>query len=196
MQSNTVNVKNLPTTEEVFSGDYIIIEKQTGSHIIDFRDFVIGPSNTSFYNAIVTNIRTVSTYSISLSTAIEKNSIQTVRAVQSNFQKLTAAWSELVPFVFFTQGDIDLRAGTSTGFRDFDTNLNSLDISDISIQPSTFLRRAGGEYNPFIINLRIVNEISQGANNNLYTYRLGLSTLSASNDDVTFNFAVFKPYFL
>ena len=56
----------LNQVEEVVNGDYLIIETENGTNIIDFRNFVVGPNNVSFYTAFAT----LSTQVVSLSGAV------------------------------------------------------------------------------------------------------------------------------
>jgi len=42
---NTTNIKELPELEEIVNGNYIIVENEEGTHILDFRNFVVGPEN-------------------------------------------------------------------------------------------------------------------------------------------------------
>ena len=54
-ESGTVNIINLPTASQIKGGDYLIVEVLGGStHILDFKDFVIGLDNTSFKPAFET----------------------------------------------------------------------------------------------------------------------------------------------
>ena len=45
-----VNIKNLHQAETVKAGDYIILETSDGTKILDFKDFTIDTSHTSFAN--------------------------------------------------------------------------------------------------------------------------------------------------
>ncbi len=47
-----VNIKELPTLDEVNPGDFLIIETDNGTNIIDFQNFLITPDNTTFYGEI------------------------------------------------------------------------------------------------------------------------------------------------
>jgi hypothetical protein len=116
LESNTVKIKDLPRAEEVLPGDLIIIEDELGSKSIDFRDFVVGPENTSFFNGLATNIANVSTYSLSLCSLIEENTNQTINAVRTNVANLTASVSRRFPRIFEysdTQEFADTNIGTS-----------------------------------------------------------------------------------
>lgn len=41
-----INIKDLPELTEIKNGDYIVIENATGTHIIDFQNFLIPTSNS------------------------------------------------------------------------------------------------------------------------------------------------------
>lgn len=196
MESNTVNVRDLPTTQEVINGDYIIVEKQTGSHVIDFRDFVVGPSNTSFYNALVTNIKAVSTYSLSLSTTIQRNSSQTVNEVQANFVTLTAAWSKVVPRWFIREDLLTLQENANLAFVDFQAPVPDIGIRNVTIhrQKYEFVPGDNTPLKPYLIDVQVIGQTVIG-DSPVYTYRLSLSSLSAYSTDTTYDYAVLKAYY-
>lgn len=50
---NNVNIKDLNQVEEITSGDLLITETPAGTQVIDFKDFVVGPENVSWYSAFV-----------------------------------------------------------------------------------------------------------------------------------------------
>ena len=54
------NIKDLPQAEQILPGDFLIVEKPNETAKLNFSDFVIGPSNTSFYKSLVTDILAVS----------------------------------------------------------------------------------------------------------------------------------------
>lgn len=137
MESNIVTVKNLPQVEEIFPGNLILIEDQLGTKTIDFKDFVIGPSNTSFYNAIVTNIRSISTFSMALSSTIEKNTNQTISKVDTRFLQLTAEFARINPLWYIAQYIMVIPATQRIGTRNFTVPLPNLSINDFNIRPST-----------------------------------------------------------
>jgi len=60
---NKVNIKELNQIEEIVNGNYLIVENSTGTNIIDFKDFVIGPNNASFYTSVATISSQVNTLS-------------------------------------------------------------------------------------------------------------------------------------
>ena len=46
--STKVNIKSLPVTTEVKNGDYLILETELGTKLLDFENFVITQFNTTF----------------------------------------------------------------------------------------------------------------------------------------------------
>ena len=46
--SSDINFKNIPQTDAVANGDFFLIENPTGTHILDFRNFVISEANITF----------------------------------------------------------------------------------------------------------------------------------------------------
>ena len=195
MESNTVNVKNLPQTEEVLNGDYIIVEKQSGSHIIDFRDFVVGPTNTSFYNALVTNIKTISTYNIGLCATMENNFIQTAKFTDTRFQQLTSSWATYFPSFFTQTGTIIINNLERSAVVTFESNLDSINIENITIQQQSIDMTDNSPLKPLFMNVGITDTGSDANNNVIYTYNLSVSTLSAVNKATTYRYMILTPYF-
>lgn len=70
---NQIKITNLPKASEVKSGDYIILETDTGTVILDYKDFIIGSDNITFWPTLsgnTTNIKSLSTTQVSLSSEI------------------------------------------------------------------------------------------------------------------------------
>ena len=73
------NVKELPETFTVASGDLFIIETDGGTNIMDFANFIIGLDNTTFGTTITqhsTDINTLSSDFVSLSSGFNSLSSQ------------------------------------------------------------------------------------------------------------------------
>ena len=49
---NDVNIKELNQIEEITNGNFLIVENENGTNILDFQNFVVGPDNASFYTEI------------------------------------------------------------------------------------------------------------------------------------------------
>lgn len=75
-----INIKDLPEITEPKNGDFILVETSTGTHIIDFKNFIIPTDKTVITTTVeqnttailtnTTNIGTVSASVISLSSQI------------------------------------------------------------------------------------------------------------------------------
>ena len=179
METNIVKIKDLPRVEEILPGDLLIVEDQQGSKAIDFRDFVVGPNNTSFYNGIMTNITAVSTFSHSLCGTVAENADQTARQVRTTVSQLTASFSETVltrvPNIFnFSQRVIFQHGDKSRTFSVY-SPVNNLAEEDFIINlvdpPARLTART------FSIRMTTPTDISPQPNVPLYEYVVGLSAL-------------------
>jgi hypothetical protein len=45
--NKNTSIKNLPQVEEIKAGDFLVVEADNGTSIIDFEDFVLGDNNTT-----------------------------------------------------------------------------------------------------------------------------------------------------
>ena len=57
---NTTNIKDLPSVDQILDGDFLVVENPNGTSKIDFKDFVVGPNNTSFYTPLANDVLTLS----------------------------------------------------------------------------------------------------------------------------------------
>lgn len=62
-----VNIKELPGLEQISSEDYLVVETETGTNILKYKNLVIQPENTTFYNEISENTTNITTLSTTLS---------------------------------------------------------------------------------------------------------------------------------
>jgi hypothetical protein len=113
-----VNIKELPSIEEVQPGDYLIIETDTGTNICDFVNFILPPENVTFYgeienlqtdvlilsSAIQTTNTTVSSLSSQLNTTVNS----TVTSVNTQIANLSNTYTD-----WFTKGSITFNGATS-----------------------------------------------------------------------------------
>lgn len=95
-----VNIKELPVVEQINSGDFLIVETDTGTNILDFENFIVLPDNTTFYGEIVlnaTNIGTLSTSIQALSTSlipsVSTSLLTTIRTASASNTALTTTTS-------------------------------------------------------------------------------------------------------
>jgi hypothetical protein len=76
---NNVNIKDLNKIEEITDNNFLIVENEQGTNILDFKNFVVGPNNVSFYSNVVnlsSNINSLSSHINSVSTHINSVSTQ------------------------------------------------------------------------------------------------------------------------
>lgn len=190
---NTVNVKDLPQAEEIVTGNYLLLEDETGTKIIDFKNFVVGPSNTSFYNAIVSNIKSVSAYCNSLSGVLDRYQRQAVAAVNSQFEALTGGLSQRYPSFFTKYGFISVNPNTRVGTSEFSTDLPNVETVDIQVIQTDFDFDSKAPVATFFLLLDR-ESVTDLNDNNFYTYTLTLSTLSSYPVNTVYRYRVLKPY--
>lgn len=114
-----VNIKELPSVEEVQPGDYLIIETDTGTNICDFTNFILPPENVTFYGEIETlqtevltlsaSIQATNTTVSSVSSQLTTTLNSTVTSVNSQIANLSTTYTD-----WFTKGSITFN-GTTTG---------------------------------------------------------------------------------
>ena len=88
------NVKELPETFSIATGDMLLVETDDGTNIMDFNNFVIGLDNTTFGTTITqhsTDINTLYSEVDTLSAAVEES----VAQVTSNTTKALISLSAL-----------------------------------------------------------------------------------------------------
>lgn len=61
-----INIKDLPQVFNIASGDFLIVENDQGTNIIDFKDIIITPEQTSFSTGLSTLTTAVNTLSAEL----------------------------------------------------------------------------------------------------------------------------------
>ena len=198
MESNTVNIKNLPKIEEIIPGNFFIVEDAEGSKILDFRDFVIGPDNTSFYNSLVTNIRAVSTYNQSLCATINSNLTQVSRQTNTQFRNLSASFALTNPRWFLYESAVllgqnvnDLTPQNRVGRIEFVSERDDLILNDLQIIPGP------ANTSIYITQADLYYEALENVEN-LYNYTISLTANTAPGAGTgpqSFFVRVLKPYF-
>jgi hypothetical protein len=183
---NTTNVKDLPQLEEVINGNFLIVENQLGTNIIDFKNFVIGPDNASFYNTIVS----LSGYAVSMS-ATTNSTFKSVSAritslsatVDSKVQSATAALVDSYPRYFEVYPTtITVAAGNNGAAANFNSELASIAISDVNIVPTNNHAASAG----YFASLGQVVNPGSPPSPSPYTYTIRISTTNTSDGNATF----------
>jgi hypothetical protein len=111
---NSINVKDLPSLEQILAGNYLIVENVNGTNKLDFADFVVGPSNTSFYTSIANDIRSISAREIVLSTELDVVSADLSKKVSNLNNTVTSTVSLFSPEnLYYSTGELVLNGTTS-----------------------------------------------------------------------------------
>lgn len=199
MEANILNVRDLPQAQEVVPGDFIILEDKTGTKIIDFRDFVIGPRNTSFYNALVTNINTVSTFGIRLSGALQDSGATLLRGVRSEFNSLTARFGRINPLWYIARDIIGIPAGSKTGSKLLFVPQSVLNVepTDINVAQTPNIN-ANPYVNPVIFNISRESSVFDETGTQFlgWIWSLSLTATNVANIDLTYAVRINIPYYL
>jgi len=69
--AETRNIKDLPQTDAMTSGDYFLIESPAGTQLLAFDNFVIDQDNTTFATDLLTNMTTLSTQVTAVSSDLD-----------------------------------------------------------------------------------------------------------------------------
>lgn len=58
-----VDYKELPVVDQIIPGNFLVIETETGSNLLDFKNFIVGPENVNFYGDVIQNSSNISALS-------------------------------------------------------------------------------------------------------------------------------------
>jgi hypothetical protein len=182
---NTKNVKQLPKLEEVIDGNFLIIENNLGTHIIDFADFVIGPNNASFYSVI----ENLSSSSVSMSAEVDNKfqnlSGELLDTTNSRIDSLTANYPR---FFIVYPNTLTVPSGTSSGKTEFNSELGNIFESDINVIPTN---KSAALMN-WVMILSSVQNPGTPPSPTPYTYTITLSTNVVLTSQATFKTKVTK----
>lgn len=148
LEDEIINIENLNLVDEIKVGDQILLETSDGTKLIDFKDFIIGVENVTFYDKL-TGIDTTVTDNLSAKlnyheTLLESisgvyNDINTIRtrlgSLESNYSGLnfTVKSVDSSSISEYTTGKIGFTLTTTSKTA---TNSNGLVFSTISFKGS------------------------------------------------------------
>lgn len=93
--SSSENIKKLPIAYDIKDGDFLLVENQDGTQIIDFQHFIISEFNTTFSQLL-------STHTVDI-----KTNLTSIKGLSSNQTTLSGFWK--------TDSDTQLYALSSVG---------------------------------------------------------------------------------
>lgn len=99
-----VNIKDLPEITEISNGEYVIVETPTGTHIIDFKNFVLPPDNTVITTAVSANANAIT----NLSTKIDTVSTYAESSVYALSSALVTSYASISTYLVSLSGQVKL----------------------------------------------------------------------------------------
>jgi hypothetical protein len=181
---NSTNIKNLPQIDQIIDTDFLVVENYSGTNKLRFKDFVISPNNTSFYNSLKTDMLLLSNYNNNLNTDIIALSTLTLGLSTVTLKNLK---------------DInDLKISTDNNFLNVNTNIsqNVSNLQNLINNTSVNLNLSANFLNDSIIsnNQRIDNieKIYPKIYNDIITFRWNKNAIDLIEDNFLHTFVVFN----
>lgn len=183
---NTKKVKELPQLEEIIDGNYLIVENEIGTNIIDFADFVVGPNNVSFYNVVVSLCSRSISMSASVDSGLQNLSSTFIGEVNNRVDSLTANYPG---FFEVYPNTLVVNANALYGKSDFNSELGDISVNDINVSPTN---NAAARMS-WTVFLSSVQNPGTPPNPTPYTYSIIISSGSGTQGtDSTFETKVTK----
>jgi hypothetical protein len=182
---NETNIKELPELEEIVDGNYLIVENDQGTYILDFQNFVIGPENASFY----TTIESVCSKQVSMSATVDSKfqtlSTNVLSAVNTKISALTANYPRYFEVYPTT---ITVLNGAYKGMTNFNSEIGSIRVSDINVIPTN----GSASKMTWALLLSSIQNPGSPPDPLPYTYTITISSTTAVVGDATFETKVLK----
>ena len=185
---NATNIKELPELEEIVDGNYIIVENEEGTYILDFQNFVVGPENVSFYNIVTSLCSKQISMSATVDTKFQILSTNVLSAVNTKINALTANYPRYFEVYLDGTNAITIANGTKFGNTVFNSELSNLKVHDINIIPTNI---PASNFS-WCATLSSVQNPGFPPDPLPYTYTLTLSSDTNSVGSAVFNAKVLK----
>ena len=167
-----INIKNLPETEQINNGDYLIVETPAGTNILNFENFIITAANTTFSNLLSTN------------------NVDNAANITTSINALSTTISTTYPKMYYGTARLQIDVPNKTGSVNI-TNINPststsniaklVEISDIYITPAN----ANALVNPVYVT---------GLTRSDATINVTVSHAVSGNGSI-FNLNIVRPYY-
>lgn len=121
LEDEIINIEDLDVVSEINLGDYVLLETANGTSLIDFKDFIIGVDNITFFDKISgTYLQSSDISSISAKTLYNESLLSSISGVNTDVDNLNtrinSVESSLVSFI---------NSISSTGLTDDDITDNT-----------------------------------------------------------------------
>jgi hypothetical protein len=188
---NNVNIKDLNQIEEITNGNFLIVENEQGTNIIDFINFVLGPNNVSFYSSVETLSTNVNNLSSQASTDKSQANTDLVTAsgnIMARTPSITLTTST-TPIancynIFCYKGNTSVASTASIGALTKPTNA-VITQSDINLMMTSVPGNSGAQF--YISSLT-----NGGAGNSSFSFVIACTTTLAT--PVTVYYTILTPY--
>lgn len=183
---NITNIKDLPQLEQILDGNFLVVENTTGTNKLDFSDFVVGPSNTSFYNTIANDIVSLSGNAATTNSSLTSLSSSTLSALSSFNTRIQEISSNLNQASFYYyKSYVSKFSNSNIAFTNFvyPSNLTLLN-SDIKVAHSSEYPLSA--YTSFFYTLSNLTVNNNGTS----TVKLVVSSSNYATE-LVFNYSVF-----
>jgi len=87
LEDEIINIENLNLVDEIKVGDQILLETSDGTKLIDFKDFIIGVENVTFYDKL-TGIDTTVTDSLSAKLQVHESILSEISGVSADINSI------------------------------------------------------------------------------------------------------------
>ena len=186
-----INIKDLPELTEINNGDYIIVETSTGTHIINFENFLLPTNNTVITTTVNQNASSFTTSVTNLSSIIDSTSTA-IDTVSTNLDVLSTSYNTFkdtlsnASSLNIAKAQITIRNGANQGSGVLPIKIGeTYTLTDILISPANFYATKYKAY-PSSFNTGNGMITLQGARSNpTLTIDFALSTASITTTDVT-----------
>ena len=183
-----VNIKQLNQIEEIVNGNFLIVETDKGTNIIDFKNFVVGPDNVAFYSDFATLCSQVASLSSYISTTAANLSASVDATVATQIASLCATVDQTYDRTFYQSGQLTIDSG----------NLNSESVAIIT-PPGVSLQLSDINVN-FLTTVvptttaGTVTVLSPQLYGNSPNYSLQAEITNPAINAVVIGYNIYKPY--
>ena len=188
---NNVNIKDLNQIEEITDGNFLIVENEQGTNVIDFINFVLGPNNVSFYSSVErlsSNVNTLSSQAATDKTQASTDLITASGNILARTPSITLTTST-TPIansynIFCYKGNVAVASTATIGSLTKPSNA-VITQSDIHLMMAGAPGTAGSQF-------YISTITNGGAGNSSFSFIISCTTTLAT--PVTVYYTILTPY--
>jgi hypothetical protein len=157
MSNINTGISQLPVSNEIINGDYLIIDNGIETRRLDFKDFILGLSNVTFAATVTSNyydIATLSSYTVNAINGVYTNMNTISTSIETEISVLS---TDIYTDIYAISANVDTLSldldNVSTKVDTISTNLNTLSSNFYGQTPTAAVLAASTHY----IKIRINN---------------------------------------